>query len=72
MPEKEVTLTFKPYHLIRVSSPEELAAQGIWVYPPALAKYWGPDAPNRYQIALGYTPIYPPPLSQNGDVAGSG
>lgn len=61
MPEKEVALTFKPYQLVTVSSPEELAAQGISMYPPALAKYWGSDAPNRYQIARGFAPIYPPP-----------
>lgn len=61
MPEKEVTLTFKPYGIVTASGPEELAAKGITVYPPALEQYWGPDAPNRYQIARGFAPIYPAP-----------
>jgi hypothetical protein len=58
MPEKEVFLTFKPYQLITVSSPEDLAAQDISMYPPVLAKYWGPDAPDRYQRARKLAP-YP-------------
>lgn len=35
-----------------VRSPEELAAQQIWVHPAVMVRNWGEDAPERYMRSL--------------------
>lgn len=64
----ETILNFKPYGLITAHSPEELAKKGIIMYPFALPEDWGPDAPQRYWNALGFSKLPDPMPTQQAVV----
>lgn len=57
--EQKGTIIFRPHGRpeIAVSSPEELAINGIGVHPDVMINNWGPDAVERYRQAAIRRPV---------------